>query len=316
MIKLTKETIYGLSGSCLVQRFDGSLKTPDCHLEWWELCCSPAKYVALAAPRGHAKSTAITLTYSLAELLFRSSNFAVIISDTETQASMFLGAIKQELQENENIVELFGIKKDAEGKVKFYKDSESDFICEFDDGHKFRVIAKGSEQKLRGLLWNGMRPDLIVCHEKDTEIFTPETGWIKNTDYPCAKLIHAHDAWEVEFEDGTKEVVSGDHRYLTEEGWKFPWMMKPNENVVENITDDIMNAILSAEKNKIKTTTILQKLKHVVRNGWRTIWISILLQKNDGKIKIKNTIISKLKNIAKKILASQLNAVPKGEHGS
>lgn len=169
MIKLTKEAIYGFSGSCLVQRFDGSLKTPACHLEWWDLCCSPAKYVALAAPRGHAKSTAITLTYSLAELLFRSSNFAVIISDTETQASMFLGAIKQELQENENIIELFDIKKDDNGKVKFYKDSESDFICEFNDGHKFRVIAKGSEQKLRGLLWNGMRPDLIVCDDLEND---------------------------------------------------------------------------------------------------------------------------------------------------
>ena len=169
MIKLTKEAIYGFSGSCLVQRFDGSLKTPACHLEWWDLCCSPAKYVALAAPRGHAKSTAITLTYSLAELLFRSSQFAVIISDTETQASMFLGAIKQELQENENIIELFDIKKDDNGKVKFYKDSESDFICEFNDGHKFRVIAKGSEQKLRGLLWNGMRPDLIVCDDLEND---------------------------------------------------------------------------------------------------------------------------------------------------
>lgn len=165
MIKLTKEAIYGFSGSCLVQRFDGSLKTPECHLEWWDLCCSPAKYVALAAPRGHAKSTAITLTYSLAELLFRSSQFAVVISDTETQAAMFLEAIKQELQENENIIELFGIKKDEQGKVKFFKDTESDFICEFDDGHKFRVIARGSEQKLRGLLWNGMRPDLIVCDD-------------------------------------------------------------------------------------------------------------------------------------------------------
>lgn len=169
MIKLTKEAIYGFSGSCLVQRFDGSLKTPECHLEWWDLCCSPAKYVALAAPRGHAKSTAITLTYSLAELLFRSSQFAVVISDTETQAAMFLGAIKQELQENENIIELFGIKKDEQGKVKFFKDTESDFICEFDDGHKFRVIAKGSEQKLRGLLWNGMRPDLIVCDDLEND---------------------------------------------------------------------------------------------------------------------------------------------------
>jgi len=169
MIKLTKEAIYGFSGSCLVQRFDGSLKTPECHLEWWDLCCSPAKYVALAAPRGHAKSTAITLTYSLAELLFRSSQFAVVISDTETQAAMFLGAIKQELQENENIIELFGIKKDEQGKVKFFKDTESDFICEFDDGHKFRVIAKGSEQKIRGFLWDGMRPDLIVCDDLEND---------------------------------------------------------------------------------------------------------------------------------------------------
>lgn len=51
-MKLTKDIIYGFSGSCLVDQFDGSLKTPDCHLEWWDLCCSPNKFVALSAPRG------------------------------------------------------------------------------------------------------------------------------------------------------------------------------------------------------------------------------------------------------------------------
>ncbi len=70
-MKLTKELIYGFSGSCLVDKFDGSLKTPACHLEWWDLCCSPFKYVAIAAPRRHAKTSAITVTYTLAELLFR-----------------------------------------------------------------------------------------------------------------------------------------------------------------------------------------------------------------------------------------------------
>ena len=168
-IKLTKELIYGFSGSCLVQRFDGSLKTPECHHEWWDLCTSNYKYVAIAAPRRHAKTSAVTVTYTLAELLFRSSNFVVVVSDTEGQACMFLGMIKQELQENENIIELFGIKKNAEGRVQFYKDSESDFICEFEDGHKFRVIAKGAEQKLRGLLWNGTRPDLIICDDLENE---------------------------------------------------------------------------------------------------------------------------------------------------
>lgn len=37
------------------------------------------------------------------------------------------------------------------------------------DGHKFRIIAKGAEQKLRGLLWNGMRPDLIILDDLEND---------------------------------------------------------------------------------------------------------------------------------------------------
>ncbi len=92
-----------------------------------------------------------------------------MVSDTETQACLFLGSIKQELQDNEDIVELFGIKKDEKGQVKFKKDTESDIIVEFEDGHTFRIIAKGSEQKLRGLIWNGSRPDLIVCDDMESD---------------------------------------------------------------------------------------------------------------------------------------------------
>lgn len=78
---------------------------------------------------------------------------------------MFLGQITQELQENKDIIDLFGIKQTEEGIVKFEKDSATDIIVEFVDGQKFRIIAKGSEQKLRGMLWNGARPDLIVCDD-------------------------------------------------------------------------------------------------------------------------------------------------------
>ena len=88
-----------------------------------------------------------------------------MVSDTEAQASMFLGQITQELQENNDIIELFGIKRNEEGIVKFEKDSQTDIIVSFTDGTKFRIMAKGSEQKLRGMLWNGARPDLIVCDD-------------------------------------------------------------------------------------------------------------------------------------------------------
>ena len=99
----------------------------------------------------HAKSTAITLSYGMATLLFREREFMLLVSDTESQACMFLGQIKQTLQENEDVITLFGIKRDENGIVKFIKDTESDIIVECDDGHKFRIIAKGSEQKLRVL---------------------------------------------------------------------------------------------------------------------------------------------------------------------
>lgn len=166
---LSKELIKGLVGSTLVKGFDGSKPVPKFHEEMWELCCSAAKYVAIAAPRGHAKSTSITFSYTLASLLFRERKFVVIVSDSEFQASMFLGQIKQTLQENEDIANLFHLKRDEKGQVAFPKETETDIIVEFEDGYKFRVIAKGSEQKMRGLLWDGKRPDMMVLDDMESD---------------------------------------------------------------------------------------------------------------------------------------------------
>jgi predicted phage terminase large subunit-like protein len=135
----------------------------------WELCCSEHKFVAIAAPRGHAKSTAISLSYTLAALLFRERSYVLLISDSEAQAAMFLGAIKQELTENEDIIDLFGLPRDEKGIVKFTKESETDIIVQLNDGYTFRVQARGSEQRLRGLLWNGKRPDLIVLDDLEND---------------------------------------------------------------------------------------------------------------------------------------------------
>lgn len=93
----------------------------------------------------------------------------LLVSDTESQACMFLGQIKQILSENEDVIDLFKIKRNEKGQVAFPKDTESDVIVEFEDGTKFRIIAKGSEQKLRGLLWNGKRPDIIICDDMEND---------------------------------------------------------------------------------------------------------------------------------------------------
>ena len=155
---LDASTIEGFVGSILRKRFDHPVATPDCHREWWSFCTGDDPLVAIAAPRGFAKSTAITHSYILSEILFRQSKFVIIVSDTEAQASLFLGDIKSELLENEDLIHLFGIKS-------FDKMNETDIIVSMKDGYKFRIIAKGAEQKLRGLKWDGLRPDLIVCDD-------------------------------------------------------------------------------------------------------------------------------------------------------
>lgn len=192
MAQLTADVIQGFVGSILAPRFDGQAASPAFHRECWELCCSREKFVAIAAPRGHAKSSAVTLGYGLATLLFRERKFMLLVSDTESQAALFLGTFKQELQDNSELIDLFGIKRNEKGEVKFIKDSETDIIVECNDGHKFRIIAKGAEQKLRGLIWNGTRPDIIMCDdmENDELVMNKERRekmrrWFKGALLPC-----------------------------------------------------------------------------------------------------------------------------------
>jgi predicted phage terminase large subunit-like protein len=184
-LKLSAELIHGFMGSVLSSGLDEPAPTPDCHLEWWALCCSDYKRVAIAAPRGHAKSTAITKAYTLASVLFRDRSFVLVVSDTYKQACLFLGEIKRELTSNETLISLFGVKE-------LKTDREEDIVVEFDDGQQFRIMALGSEQKVRGLLWNGKRPDLIVGDdlENDEIVMNPERrekfrGWMMNALLPC-----------------------------------------------------------------------------------------------------------------------------------
>ena len=59
-MELTSEVIEGFSNACLVKNYDSATKTPEFHRELWSLCCHKDKFVAIAAPRGHGKSTAVT----------------------------------------------------------------------------------------------------------------------------------------------------------------------------------------------------------------------------------------------------------------
>ena len=182
---INADVVEGFTLGLLAAHYDNPKPIPRFHKEMWELCCSENPKVAIAAPRGHAKSTAITHAFILTCVLFRVKRFVLLVSDTEGQAIEFLGDIKGELHGNRVLREQFGISR-------IVKSTETNVIVRFNDGHEFRIQAKGSMQKVRGLKWKNQRPDLIVGDdlENDEIVMNPERRekfrrWFMNALVPC-----------------------------------------------------------------------------------------------------------------------------------
>ena len=161
-IVLTAELIEGFAGTFLSPLYDDAKPTPEFHREAWALYSSDEPFCAVAAPRGHAKSTALTHDYTLATALFRVEDYIILVSSNEEMAIEHLGDITREVTENEDLIEHFQIDK-LETQAK------TDIIINFKDGHQCRIIARGSGQKMRGRKWKGKRPGLIICDDLEDD---------------------------------------------------------------------------------------------------------------------------------------------------
>lgn len=150
------------------------------HHELVELLDTVGTPVAVAAPRGFAKSTITTLSYPLHQICFKKRHFIIIVSDTEEQATSFVSFIKIELEQNERIIGDFG-------KLKSYKWGDSVFTTRTG----IKVWARGSGQKIRGLRNRQYRPDLVIIDdlEDDETVMNPrivqkKLNWILRACYP------------------------------------------------------------------------------------------------------------------------------------
>lgn len=159
---LTADLIEGFAGMFLSGRYDDAKPTPPFHRAAWGLYVSPVKQAMVIAPRDHAKSTGLTFDYILAEVCFRHADYVILIGSTEEKASEQLSNISEELHENEDLRKEFGISH-------FETDQKTEIIVVHDDGYRFRILARGAEQKIRGALWNGKRPNLIVCDDMEDD---------------------------------------------------------------------------------------------------------------------------------------------------
>jgi hypothetical protein len=118
--------------------------------------------LAVAAPRGSAKSTVLTLLFPLHAIVFKRKHFILICQSTYDKAARSLENIKKEFRDNSKLNE-YGIK--------IVKDSEGDSIFKHSDGMEVRVLCKGAEQlgKVRGEKFGAWRPDLILVDDLEDD---------------------------------------------------------------------------------------------------------------------------------------------------
>lgn len=125
----------------------------------------PGSKQAIAAPRGHAKSTNVTFKDAAHATLYEYKRYVLILSDSSDQAEGFLELIRDEFEENAAICEDFG---ELKGKVW-----RNDVIL---TSTGIKIEAIGSGKKVRGRKHKNWRPDLILLDdiENDENVLTPQ----------------------------------------------------------------------------------------------------------------------------------------------
>jgi predicted phage terminase large subunit-like protein len=136
------------------------------HSEWFELLTNERK-LGIVAPRGHAKSTIINLADNLFDICNGYEPYIVIFSDTPEQATEHLGAIVEELEGNERLIEFYGQLYDKRAVGELFKEKWTQTAIITKNGVK--VEAKGWRSKTRGMRWKEFRPSKIVIDDVEND---------------------------------------------------------------------------------------------------------------------------------------------------
>lgn len=130
--------------------------TPMFHREIFNLCRTEDRLL-LAAPRGFAKSSVVARIYALHSILFKTRKDIVIISASEGLAIEHIRYLKQLLEVNEDIKNLWGVTKSD-------KWTETHIGIKHPDGTICNLRARGAGAQIRGF-----RPDLIILDDIETD---------------------------------------------------------------------------------------------------------------------------------------------------
>lgn len=143
--------------------------------------------VVIAAPRGWGKTTIDGLAFPARQICFGLKNFIVHVSNTADKAVMDAKNLKQALVTNDPV--RGDIIPTVFGDLKGEQWGEKQFIA----GNTF-VLPRGAGQQIRGLNYNGSRPDLIVVDDlEDAEGVMSEDRREKLKQWFFADLLNSVD---------------------------------------------------------------------------------------------------------------------------
>ncbi len=133
------------------------LETPKFHKEIYSLFEQDLKRIAIAAPRGHAKSTITDLVYLAWMIVHNKVHFVLLVSDTYSQSVLFLEALKAEFESNDKLKLYYG-------NLVSKKWREDEIIV-----NGIMIKAVGAGMKVRGLKFREFRPDLVIVDDLENE---------------------------------------------------------------------------------------------------------------------------------------------------
>jgi len=117
-------------------------------------------FIAIAAPRKHGKSENVTFGWTMWNLLCNPNRrFTIIISNNFTNATQYLKPIKEEIETNLLVREVFGDLK--------CPDKWSENEAEFKHGKK--IVVGGNDFKIRGAKFLQYRPDLVIIDDAEDD---------------------------------------------------------------------------------------------------------------------------------------------------
>ena len=144
------------------------------------------RFTLIMLPRGFSKTTLAGVGAGLWNILFEHIPFSLYVSAAAPHAKMQLSAIKRELSDNAQILEVFGSRRpDRQSDEKWSEDF-------FETTTGVAMAARGRGGQIRGINHRGRRPSLIIIDDvEDAESVQTEEQRDKTRVWAYGDLIPA-----------------------------------------------------------------------------------------------------------------------------